>query len=80
LAVGEAEIPAVIGADGAAVFDPTGGKVVTGVGANAVEDKDLLLMEKDGEGKAVGFDALGVAFGEFFEIAETDPGHDISDY
>src|SRR5271155_584163 len=36
LAVGEAEVPAVIGTDGAAVFDVAAGNVVAGMRAGAV--------------------------------------------
>jgi hypothetical protein len=65
----------VVGADGAAFFDVAAGEVVAGVGADAVEDVDLALMEEDGKGVAVDFDEFAGSFGEFVEFAEAGPGH-----
>jgi hypothetical protein len=65
----------VIGADGATGFDGAGGDVVAGVGTDGVEDVNGASVEIDGEEETVDVDALGGAFGEFVEVAETGPGH-----
>jgi hypothetical protein len=75
LAVGEAEIPSVVGAYGAIVLDAADGNIVAGVWADAVEHENLGVVEVNRQTVAVDIDTFRGPFRQFVEIAKTGPGH-----
>jgi len=59
----QAEIPAVVGANGAPILNIAGGKIVPGVWADVVQDVCLALVQENGQRIAVDFHQLARPLG-----------------
>lgn len=75
LSIAQAEIPAVKRTNGAAIFNAAAGKIVPGVGADAVQHVNLAVVQKNRQPEAVDVHVPAEAFAQFVEIAQTDPAH-----
>jgi hypothetical protein len=62
LAGGEVEGPAVKGANDAAALDVALGERASGMGAFVVDNEDLVINDKDSQGKAVDLNEFALAF------------------